>query len=116
MNTRNDEDFTKVGDLSIDRVSCQVTLKDKPIGLTKKEFHLLCVLSSEPEKLFRRKELLAQVWGPGITVEPRMVDAYVARLRKILANEIPLSSSVSIETVWGMGYRLRIIPVPTISQ
>jgi DNA-binding response OmpR family regulator len=95
-----------IGPLVIDRQRNEVRLHNRPIHLTPTEYALLCVLASLPGKVFRREELLKLVWGNGIFVEPRTVDAHMAKLRHKLRTgekDAPLA-----ETVWGIGYRLRI--------
>ena len=97
--------WIQIDDLVIDRLAHEMRVKGKPIKLTRKEFNLLWALGSDPECVFRREELLNMVWGSQITVEPRTVDAHIARLRRLFKKEKDISPS--IETVWGIGYRLR---------
>ena len=108
----NDEKFNngnlhriEIDDVVIDRLAHEMRVKGKPIKLTRKEFTLLWTLCSDPECVFRREELLKIIWGPQISVEPRTVDAHIARLRRLLKKEKDISPS--IETVWRIGYRLR---------
>ena len=95
----------QIDDVVIDRLAHEMRVKGKPIKLTRKEFNLLWALGSDPECVFRREELLKMVWGTNIVVEPRTVDAHIARLRRLFKKEKDISPS--IETVWGIGYRLR---------
>ena len=97
--------WIQIDDVVIDRLGHEMRIKGKPIKLTRKEFRLLWALGSDPECVFRREELLKMVWGNQITVEPRTVDAHIARLRRLFKKERDVSPS--IETVWGIGYRLR---------
>lgn len=99
------KEIIQLDDLIINRIAHEVRVKGVSLKLTRKMFGLLWALGTHPEKVFHRDELLAMIWGPGITVEIRTVDAHVARLRKILSKQQP--TSFSIETVWGIGYRLR---------
>jgi DNA-binding response OmpR family regulator len=93
----------KVGDLEIDRYRFEVRVKGRPIEVTPKEFELLALLAGAPGRVFGREELLDAVWGRDGFVEPRTVDAHVARLRgKFTAARVPSSG---IETVRGVGYR-----------
>jgi DNA-binding response OmpR family regulator len=95
-----------IGPLIIDRQRRHVRLHNRSIHLTPTEYALLCVLASGPGRVFRREELLRLVWGRGIFVEPRTVDAHIAKLRQKLRSggEGPAFT----ETVWGVGYRLRV--------
>ena len=97
--------WIQIDDVVIDRLAHEMRVKGKPIKLTRKEFSLLWALGSDPECVFRREELLKMVWGAQIAVEPRTVDAHIARLRRLFKKEKDISPS--IETVWGIGYRLR---------
>lgn len=99
------EDRIVVGKLSVDRLRYEVLIDRREVKLTRMEFALLWTLASQAGKVFRREELLNQVWGPDRFVEPRTVDAHVTKLRKKL--KAKHSSSSNIETVWGVGYRLR---------
>jgi DNA-binding response OmpR family regulator len=95
----------KVGDLEIDRRRFEVTMRGRPIPLTRKEFELLAILAGEPGRVFGRDELLDLVWGRDGFVEPRTVDVHLARLRgKFLGARLP---APDVETVRGVGYRFR---------
>jgi DNA-binding response OmpR family regulator len=95
----------EVRGLRIDRRRFEVKIGSHELRLSKKEFELLWVLASEDGRAFRRSELIDRVWGRGYFIDTRTVDVHIARLRtklKALPGEAP-----SIETVWGIGYRLR---------
>jgi DNA-binding response OmpR family regulator len=95
----------KEGDLEIDRYRFEVRMKGRPVPLTPKEFELLATLVGTPGRVFGREELLDIVWGRDGFVEPRTVDVHVARLRaKFTGAKLP---EPGIETVRGVGYRLR---------
>jgi DNA-binding response OmpR family regulator len=100
------ENHIVVGKLSLDRFRYEVRIQKREIRLTRMEFTLLWTLASQAGKVFRREELLDQLWGPGRFVEPRTVDVHVTRLRRKLQAHWR-SPTVVIETVWGVGYRLR---------
>ena len=77
---------------------------DRSIRLTKKEFDIMMELISDPGRVFSRQELLTKIWGDAIFVDVRTVDAHVVKVRrkiKGLGENMP-----TIETVWGLGYRL----------
>jgi len=62
-------------------------------------------MASEDGRAFRRDALIERVWGSGFFIDARTVDVHIARLRtklKAISGEPPF-----IETVWGIGYRLR---------
>ena len=95
-----------IDDVLIDPFTQEIRTKEKAIKLTKIEFRLLWILGSNPDVVLSREEILCKVWGEGVFVEPRTVDAHIARLRRLLRNETELFPS--IETVWGIGYCFRM--------
>jgi DNA-binding response OmpR family regulator len=100
----------KAGDLEIDRHRFEVRMKGKAVEVTPKEFALLATLVDTPGRVFGRDELLDLVWGRDGFVEPRTVDVHLARLRaKFVAAKV---TPPAIETVRGVGYRLRDTPSP----
>jgi len=104
----NDGDASQVlraGDLEIDRHRFEIRMKGRAVAVTPKEFELLATLVDTPGRVFGREELLDLVWGRDGFVEPRTVDVHLARLRaKFVAAKVP---APPIETVRGVGYRLR---------
>lgn len=95
-----------VGELTIDRLQYQAMIGRQPLLLTPREFELLWALASHPGRVFHREELLNGVWGKGIYVAPRTVDVHMAKLRRKLCSA--KTQSDLVETIWGVGYRLRI--------
>jgi len=73
------------------------------LKLTGTEFTLLTYLFENREKAVSREELLNKIWGYDNAVETRATDATVKRLRKKLSD---VGSGVSIDTVWGHGFRI----------
>ena len=95
----------KAGELEIDRHRFEVRMKGKTVDLTPKEFELLATFVDTPGRVFGREELLDLVWGRDGFVEPRTIDVHLARLRaKFNAAKV---TPPAIETVRGVGYRLR---------
>ncbi len=106
---RRDIDARKVaryGDLVIDTLKHEVTLREKQVRLTVTEFKLLRHLVLNPGRAFTRNELLDAVLGPDAFVIDRNVDVHVATLRKKLG-----AFGRHIETIRGLGYRMREQPV-----
>lgn len=68
--------------------------------LPRKEFALLDLLYSEPERLFSREEIYTRIWGEEVVVGDRTIDVHIRRLRRKIGNE-------HIVTVKGMGYRFQ---------
>ena len=74
--------------------------------LTRTEYTILKALATNSGRAFTREELIRRAWGPDLHITPRTVDVHMAKLRrKMHAASV---SSCGIETVWGIGYRLRI--------
>ena len=94
----------KLSNLSIDMDSRTVLINNQPIDLTFKEFELLAALARQPNRVFTRDQLFAQVWGSDFLGESRTVDVHIRYLREKL-EENP-SQPKRILTVRGVGYRL----------
>ena len=92
----------RYGMLVLDPASYRATLQGQELDLTRTEFDLLALLMRSPGRAFSRNYLLEAVWGSNYVAGDRSVDNAILRLRKKLG---PLGDSV--ETVWGIGYRLR---------
>lgn len=95
----------EIGVLRIDLIGHQAYLDDEPLSLTRTEFALLQVLAEDPGRAFTRNDLLDRVWGEEYVGDARIVDVYIRYLREKLGDESSL-----IETVRGVGYRLRREP------
>jgi len=91
------------GDLSIDTAKRQVTIADKSITLTAKEFDLLLYFASNPGLVFTRMQLLEQVWGYHYEGYEHTVNSHINRLRAKIEKDP--AKPVYILTVWGVGYR-----------
>ena len=91
-----------VGELRIDPVSREVTVDERPIELSAKEFALLRTLAEEPTRVFTKEELLRDVWGFKLMGSTRTLDSHASRLRRKLSG----SGRRWIVNVWGVGYRL----------
>jgi DNA-binding response OmpR family regulator len=97
-----DRSALTVGELHIDRSAQIVRLAGKTLGLSAKEYGILCVLASDPDRLFTKADLYRAVWESNLEqVTTRTVDSHIARLR------VKLGGAPWVETVWGRGYRLR---------
>src|SRR5262245_51549968 len=99
---RSARGLLRVGELAIDPVSRDVTLGDRKIDLSAKEFALLRVLAAEPTRVFTKEELLRDVWGFKLMGSTRTLDSHASRLRRKLGS----SGRRWIVNVWGVGYRL----------
>ena len=89
------------GDLTILPSSREVRLADRTLDLRAQEFDLLLTLAEQPGRVFSREQLLQLAWGFDFYGQTRTVDVHIAHLRKKLDG-----STVKIETVTGVGYKL----------
>ena len=98
-------EFLKAGDLTIDFSKIQVSLKDKPIELTSKEFELLKTLIKAKGRVLSRDYLLDTIWGfdHSMEIQTRTVDVHIRTLRKKLKN-----AAKHIVTVKNYGYRFEL--------
>lgn len=97
---QNQDVVLKFDDLVIDQEEFRVTLKNVDISLAKKEFDLLNLLVSKPGKVFKREEILSQVWGKEVIVGDRTIDVHIRKLREKLGSEY-------IKTYKGVGYKFK---------
>jgi DNA-binding response OmpR family regulator len=80
----------------------QVAINGQPVDLTRTEFDLLHLFVRNPGRVFSRSYLLDTVWSENYIPGDRSVDNAILRLRKKLGD-----LGDAVETVWGVGYRLR---------
>ena len=95
------EKVRRVGNVELNPSSREVLVADKRVDLRTKEFDLLLTLMAHLNMVLSRDQLLDQVWEYESYERTRTVDVHVANLREKLAG-----STLSIETVWGKGYKL----------
>lgn len=95
------EPLLQFKDFSIDRERYVVNQDGREIILPKKEFQLLLLLTSKPNKVFSREEIFAQVWGNNVIVGDRTIDVHIRKIREKLKTD-------SIRTVKGVGYKFEI--------
>jgi DNA-binding response OmpR family regulator len=91
--------------LEIDESRRTVRVDGTPVELTALEFDLLAVLARDPGVVVRRQAFLDRVWGPEFVADDHLVDVHVANLRRKLGDDS--AQPRFIETIRGVGYRLR---------
>jgi len=101
-------DRIEVGELEIDRPSRVVRAGGRAVELSAKEFDLLLALAAEPERVFRKEDLLRDVWGFRSLGRTRTLDSHASRLRRKL--NAP-GETTYVVNVWGVGYRLVAPPL-----
>ena len=88
----------QIGPIAIDKERYLVIKGDEELSLPRKEFELLCLLSSRPQRVFTREEIYNGVWGENIIVGDRTIDVHIRKLREKLGDNL-------IKTVKGVGYK-----------
>jgi two-component system OmpR family response regulator len=96
-----------VGDLELDPATLTATRAGVAIELSPKEFALLETLMREPGRVFSRLELLERAWDYGYEWRSNVIDVYIGYLRKKIDEPF---GCTTIETVRGLGYRVRRPP------
>lgn len=86
------------GNLTIDKDRYLVILNGKEIVFPRKEFELITLLISKPDKVFTREEIFDNIWGDNIVVGDRTIDVHIRKLREKLGDDY-------IKTVKGIGYK-----------
>jgi len=98
--SQEERDLIKIGSLVIDRSGYKVSLNGKDISLPRKEFELLFLLCSKPEKVFKRQFILESVWGKDVVVGDRTIDVHIRKLREKIGDSY-------FKTVKGVGYKFQ---------
>jgi DNA-binding response OmpR family regulator len=91
----------RVDALTVDPRTREVTVDERAVTLTPKEFDLLALLAEDPGAVFSRGQILESVWDPHWYGPTKTLDVHVASLRK------KLGDPAWIETARGVGFRLR---------
>ena len=90
----------EIGDVVIDQRSNTVTVAGAHVQLSRKEYDLLVVLASDPDRAFTRADLLLEVWHTGWEGKSRTVDVHVGLIRQ------KTGRPELIKTIHGVGYKL----------
>jgi len=96
--TDKSTNIIRKGSFVIDKEKYTVIKKDKKLSLPKKEFELLWLLISKPNKVFTREEIFDLIWGNNIIVGERTIDVHIRKLREKIGNN-------HIVTIKGIGYK-----------
>ncbi len=86
------------GNIIIDQDRYIVTINSKETEFPKKEFELLLLLISKPDKVFTREQIFSSVWGHDVIVSDRTIDVHIRKLREKIGDE-------RIKTIKGVGYK-----------
>jgi len=101
--TSNSEssDQVNVGEIIIDREEYVIIKDGEKLSLPRKEFELFSLLASKPDKVFKRDDILDQVWGNEVVVGGRTIDVHIRKLREKIGDEY-------FKTVKGVGYKFTL--------
>ena len=93
-----DPPVIELSNLTIDQDRFLIVKDGVEITLPKKEFELLKLLISKPEKVFTREDIFSRVWGDDVVVGDRTIDVHIRKLREKIGES-------SIKTIKGVGYK-----------
>ena len=100
--TKNETNTNIVhGDLTINLDEYKVILKGEKMSFPRKEFELLRLLASQPDKVFKREKIMEAVWGNDVVVGDRTIDVHIRKLREKMGNSY-------FKTIKGVGYKFVI--------
>ena len=99
LNYSNTNDIKEVRDILIDNDRFLVIRNENKIELQKKEFEIVDLLASHPDKVFTREEIKKKIWGGFDGVRNRTIDVHIRKLRSKLGDDF-------IQTIKGVGYRI----------
>ena len=92
------EAIIDIGELRIDREEYKVYISGESLLLPRKEFELLYLLASKPEKVFKREKIMQSIWGSDVVVGDRTIDVHIRKLREKIGDKY-------FKTVKGVGYK-----------
>ena len=93
------DELIKLNNFEINRETYKVTYQGEDFNLPRKEFELIALLGSNPERVFKRDEILEKVWGNEVVVGGRTIDVHMRKLREKFGNE-------RFSTIKGIGYKI----------
>jgi DNA-binding response OmpR family regulator len=96
------------GSFRLNRLSRELEVRGRTVNCPAKEFDLLWLLGSHPDRVFNREELLERVWGYHYFGDLRTVDVHVRRVRQKI--EARPDEPRFLLTVWGIGYKFKTHP------
>lgn len=87
-----------IGDLTINLEEYKVIHKGEELSFPRKEFELLYLLASKPDKVFKREKIMEAVWGSDVVVGDRTIDVHIRKLREKIGDDY-------FKTIKGVGYK-----------
>ena len=99
----SNKDIIEIRGISIAKPSRKVYVNGKEVEFTSKEFDLLLLLISNPDRVFSKEELFERIWGLDAIGGIATVTVHIRKIREKI--EFNPSDPEYIETIWGVGYR-----------
>ena len=90
--------------VKLNRSTMEVSVCDKPVSLTKREYLILELLMSNPKKIFTKNNIFESVWNEQFLGEDNAVNVHISNIRQKLSKLDPGESY--IQTVWGLGFKM----------
>ena len=98
LKAESSKNYFEIGDLTVNREEYNVIYKGQELNLPRKEFELLSLLASKPQRVFEREEILDKVWGREVVVGGRTIDVHIRKLREKIGDK-------HFKTIKGVGYK-----------
>lgn len=102
--SQRDVTILSVGTLNIDFGAHRVTIENKPIALTPKEFEVLAVLARNAGRVMTHRQLLSAIWGPAHVEDTQYLRVFIGQLRVKIEKDSTVPTLIQTEP--GIGYRL----------
>jgi DNA-binding response OmpR family regulator len=106
VNSEPKNEEIRIRGLHIDKTSHRVYINNLEVSFTAKEFDLLVLLASNPNRVFSKAELFERLWGLDSVGDIATVTVHIGKLREKI--ELVPSNPQYIETIWGVGYRFKM--------
>ena len=103
---RKSNEIIEIRGLKIDKTARRVYVNDEEKQFTTKEFDLLTFLAENPNKVFSKEELFAEIWDSDLIGDIATVTVHIKKIREKI--EFDSSNPQYIETIWGVGYRFKV--------
>lgn len=101
----SNDNILNVGQTTLDYETMLATVNGDSIELAPKEFKIIFLLLSNPNKIYTRLDILDQIWGLDSDVDERTIDTHIKKIRKKFENQ----EDFEISTIRGLGYKISLI-------
>lgn len=99
------ETILRVGSMTINRKSYEVSVGQSILLMPLKEFEVLALLSTRPNQVFERADIMEKIWGYDYDGDEQTLNTHIKRIRERLAK---FATGVEIVTIRGVGYKLEV--------